>query len=485
MEKHGTHWKGFVPYALAAAVLSLCGGLTAAVPATLVADWGLDSGSTTWVTMAYSLGAAALAPIMGKLGDVLGRRTALLLGLGIFGAAQPLITLLPEGSLIPALGVRFLVGAGAAAISPVVMAYIMTEFPPEQLGKGFSVYMLVASGMVVFGPTLGGIIIEKLGWKPILYLCFLLTAGVFLFCLLTVRKSEQSRGTLAGFDFAGAALALVVFSAALSVPTFGQNNGWVSAPTLVSLGVGAVALAALILVERRAKNPVLSGKFMARKRFILPVVILFLSQGLLQSAMTNIIMFVMYTRGNSTLSGIATSVMYVGMALGSILIGPLADKREPRVVAAGALVLVALGTALQLTFTEATGLVMLCASLFFIGLGLGGNGTIFLKVVLSGLPPELAGSGSGTYNVFRDLAAPFGVAVFVPMFTGALSTGIAAGVAQGLEESAAAALASVEALRGTALLQTISVVLGVGVCLFLPRIYGQTGGKTAESGENP
>ena len=54
-----------------------------------------------------------------------------------------------------------------------------------------------------------------------------------------------------------------------------------------------------------------------------------------------------------------------------------------------------------------------------------------------------------------------------------------------LEESAAAALASVEALRGTALLQTISVVLGVGVCLFLPRIYGQTGGKTAESGENP
>lgn len=468
-----SYWKGFLPYALAAAVLSLCGGLTAAVPATLVADWGLRSESTTWVTMAYSLGAAAMAPIMGKLGDVLGRKSALLLGLGIFGAVQPLVALVPQGSLALVLLIRFVVGVGAAAISPVVMAYIMTEFPPEKLGKGFSVYMLVASGMVVFGPTLGGIIIQQMGWKPILYLCFALVAAVFFVCLFTVKGKETSRDSMAGFDFFGAALALLFFSMLLSVPTFGQNDGWTAATTLISAGVGVIALLLLILVEKRAKQPILSGAFMARKRFVLPVVILFLSQGLLQSAMTNIILFVMYTRGDSTLSGIATSVMYVGMALGSIVIGPLADKREPRGVAAAALVFVALGTGLQLTFTAETGLLMLCASLFLIGLGLGGNGTIFLKVVLSDLPAELAGSGSGTYNVFRDLAAPFGVAVFVPMFTGALHAGIQSGVAQGLEESAAAAAAVVDALHGTALLQTVSVVQGIAVCLFLPRIYGE------------
>ncbi len=483
--KMQSYWKGFFPYALAAAVLSLCGGLTAAVPATLVADWDLASESTTWVTMAYALGAASMAPIMGKLGDVLGRRSALLLGLGIFGGAQPLVTLVPEGSLILVLAMRFLVGAGAAAISPVVMAYIMTEFPPDQLGKGFSVYMLVASGMVVFGPALGGIIIEQLGWKPIMFLCFALIALVFLVCLVTVKGSDCARGTMVGFDFAGALLALLFFSMVLSVPTFGQNNGWLATPTLVSLGIGAAALVALVLVERRAGSPILSGRFMARKRFVLPVVILFLSQGLLQSAMTNIIMFVMYTQGNSTLSGIATSVMYVGMALGSIAIGPLADKREPRAVAAGALVLVVLGVALQLTFTPETGLLMLCASLFLIGLGLGGNSTIFLKVVLSGLPPELAGSGSGTYNVFRDLAAPFGVAVFVPMFTGTLSTGIATGLAQGLDEGAAGAAAAVDALHSTALIQAISVALGIAVCLFLPRIYGHRKDAPEQTGENP
>ena len=480
-----SYLKGFWPYALAAAVLSLCGGLTAAVPTNLVADWGLDPSSTTWVTMSYSLGAAAMAPIMGKLVDVLGRRYTLLLGLGIFGIAQPLASLVPAGSLLLVLAVRFLVGVGAAAVAPVVMAYIMTEFPPDKMGRGFSIYMLVASGMVVFGPTLGGIIIGELGWKPILYLCFALVAVVFLICMLTIRDSRATRGTMQGFDFAGAVLALVFFSMVLSIPTFGQNNGWLAAATLICIAVGVVALVALVLVERRAKNPILSGKFMARKQFVLPVVILFLSQGLLQSSMTNIIMFVMYTRGDATLSGIAASVMYVGMALGSIGIGPLADKREPRTVAAAALVLVAIGAALQLTFTAETGLLMLCASLFLIGLGLGGNSTIFLKVVLSGLPPELAGSGSGTYNVFRDLAVPFGVAVFVPMFTGAMNSGLASGLEQGLDEAAAAAAACVSALHGTALIQTISVAVGAVVCLLLPRIYHNGGNKAEQNGENP
>lgn len=482
---HDSYLKGFWPYALAAAVLSLCGGLTAAVPANLVADWGLDSGSTTWVTMSYSLGAAATAPIMGKLVDVLGRRYTLLLGLGIYGAAQPLVALLPEGSLLLVLAVRFLVGAGAAAVAPVVMSYIMTEFPPDKMGRGFSIYMLVASGMVVFGPALGGIIIGRLGWEPILYLCCGLVAVVFAVCMLTIRDRLHTRGTMRGFDFFGAALALVFFSMILAIPTFGQNNGWLAAPTLVCMAVGAAALAGLAMTERQAKSPILSGKFMARKQFVLPVAILFLSQGLLQSAMTNVIMFEMYTRGGSTLSGIATSVMYVGMALGAILVGPLADKREPRLVAAAALVLVALGAGLQMAFTPDTGLLMLCASLFLIGLGLGGNSTIFLKVVLAGLPPELAGSGSGTYNVFRDLATPFGVAVFVPMFTAAMNSGLAAGLEQGLDEAAAAAAACVSALHGTALIQTVSVALGAVVCLFLPRIYGEKTGRAGKPGEKP
>ena len=66
------------------------------------------------------------------------------------------------------------------------------------------------------------------------------------------------------------------------------------------------------------------------------------------------------------------------------------------------------------------------AELGMLGFGLGVNGTIFLKVVLSRLTPQETGTGTGTYGLFRDLAAPFGVAVFVPLFTNQITTKLAA-----------------------------------------------------------
>ncbi|MEG0779283.1 MAG: MFS transporter [Oscillospiraceae bacterium] len=473
------YMKGFIPFAIAAAVLSLCGGFTAAVPANIVSDWGMDAGNTTWITLAYSLGAAAMAPVMGKLCDVLGRRAMLLLGLGVFGCGQLLIAFLPMGNLPILLACRFVVGVGAATIAPVVMSYIMTEFPAEKMGTGFSIYMLCATGMVIFGPVLGGMVIKALGWRPVQYICFAACALAFVGAMLLVKKSDQPKKGMAGFDYVGTIFVLIFFSMFLSVPTFGQNNGWTALPTLVCIGVFVVSLIGLFLVEKKAKSPILNGKFMARKQFVLPIIILFLTQGLLQSCMTNIIIFVMYTSANSVLSGIATSVMYVGMALGSIVIGPLADKWEPRIVAAASLVFVAAGAALQMTFTATTGLVLFCVALFLIGLGLGGNATIFMKVVLSGVDPAVAGAGSGTYNVFRDMSAPFGVAIFVPMFSGAMGKGVAAAMGAGLDETAAYAQACASAIHSTALVQGICVVAGIVICLMLPKIYSKKKGEAA------
>ena len=100
-------------------------------------------------------------------------------------------------------------------------------------------------------------------------------------------------------------------------------------------------------------------------------------------------------------------------------------------------------------------------SLGILGFGLGGNATIFLKVVLSGLTPQEAGSGTGTYGLFRDLAAPFGVAVFVPLFTNQITARIAEGTAD-----AAAAVASIHLL---AIVEILCVVLGIAIVMFLPK----------------
>ena len=87
MENNKNYMKGFVPYAIAAAILSLCGGFTASVPTAISTAWDADS-SLTFITLAYSLAAAAMAPILGKLGGVIGRRKMLLSAMGLTRSAR-------------------------------------------------------------------------------------------------------------------------------------------------------------------------------------------------------------------------------------------------------------------------------------------------------------------------------------------------------------------------------------------------------------
>jgi MFS family permease len=268
--------------------------------------------------------------------------------------------------------------------------------------------------------------------------------------------------TLENFDVSGAVLILIFFSLLLCIPSFGQNFGWFSTPFLIVLITSFASLTGLILTERKTTHPILSGSFIKRSTFILSVLALFLTQGLMQANMTNTIVFVNYTQpDNSAISGYAISVMYVGMSLGSVLLGPLADKFEPKRILFGSFFLTGIGCGVLLLFSEVTSVFLLMASLGILGFGLGGNGTIFMKVVLSGLTPQEAGAGTGTYGLFRDLAAPFGVAVFVPLFTNQITSRIAAGTAE-----SAAAVASIHSL---AVAEILCVALGIIAVLFLPK----------------
>ena len=186
----------------------------------------------------------------------------------------------------------------------------------------------------------------------------------------------------------------------------------------------------------------------------------------MQANMTNTIVFVNYTQpDNSAVSGYAISVMYVGMSLGSVLLGPLADKFEPKRILFGSFLLTGIGCGVLLLFSEVTSVFLLMASLGILGFGLGGNGTIFMKVVLSGLTPQEAGAGTGTYGLFRDLAAPFGVAVFVPMFTNQITNRIARGATQ--------ADAAVQSIHQLAAAELLCIAAGLAAVFFLPKIHNR------------
>lgn len=456
------HIKGFIPYALAAFLVGLVGGFTSLFSPAFIEEMNLPYNNTTWTALAMAMSAAAFAPVLGKLGDMIGRRITLLVGIAVFTLGNILTATAP--SLLLMLIARFIVGIGSAAIAPVVISYIVTEFPPDKIAKGFALYMFISSVSVIFGPTAGGLIIKYYGWRTMIWVCAVISAVVFILCLLIKDTKVYARKNIENFDSVGAVFILIFFSLLLCVPSFGQNFGWQS-PLFVGVFVATVISGiGLCISEKRALNPILKWSFIKRKAFIFSVLALFLTQGLMQANMTDIIVFVNYTQPqNSVISGYAISIMYIGMSLGAVIIGPLADRYEPKKVLVGSLALTGVGCAVMLLFSADTSVILLAMSLGVLGFGLGGNGTIFMKVVLSGVSAKDSGAGTGTYGLFRDLAAPFGVAVFVPLYTNRAESLISGGTNE--------IMAAVNSVRLLATVEIVCVVLGIIAVLFLPQIY--------------
>ena len=452
----------FLPYALASFLIGIIGGFTTVLGPAFVKDLGLDYNNTTWTALAMAVSTATFAPILGKLGDVIGRRITLLVGILIFILGNIATAL--ASSLVFMLIARFIVGVGSAAIAPVVIAYIVTEFPQDKVSKGFSLYMLISSAAVIFGPTLGGLIINRWGWRRMMWVCVLLSVIIFFACLILNKERKTVHKSLTDFDWLGAIFVLIFFSLALCVPSFGQNFGWKSVAFLYILIATVIAFIMLLWVEKKAKKPILQGSFMKRRAFILSIAALFLTQGLMQANMTNLIVFVNYTQPeNTVISGYAISIMYLGMSLGSILLGPLADKYEPKRILTTSFAVTAIGCAVMLLFSATTSVILLALSLGVLGFGLGANATIFMRVVLFGVPTEKAGTATGTYGLFRDLAAPFGVAVFVPLFTNGTTNHIMLGFNE--------AQAAVRSIHTLAITELICIAVGIFTVLFLPNIH--------------
>ena len=120
----------------------------------------------------------------------------------------------------------------------------------------------------------------------------------------------------------------------------------------------------------------------------------------------------------------------------------------------------------MLLFSQATTFFLLAASLGILGFGLGANATIFMKIVLSNLPIETAGTGTGIYGLFRDLAAPFGVAVFVPLFTNKITR-----LSMDTTTNLTTPEIAVNSIHMLSMIELTCVAIGIFIVQLLPKIY--------------
>src|ERR687889_127716 len=235
--------------------------LNVALPA-LQSDLGASVRAVQWTYGAYALVLSALLLVGGTLGDRFGRRRVFVLGATIFAVASLWCALAPgTAQLITARGVQ---GVGGALLVPASLAIIGASFEGRLKAKAIGTWGALSAIAMAVGPVLGGWLVEGVSWRAAFLINPLLGAVAITIALWHVPESrdpEAHKLDLAGAVFATLGLGGLVYGLI-------ESSAWgLGAPrVLAALGLGSVALATFISVERRVKDPMVpSSPFPSRE----------------------------------------------------------------------------------------------------------------------------------------------------------------------------------------------------------------------------
>src|SRR6266403_1066738 len=219
-----------------------------------------------WVIESYALLLSALLLVGGSLGDHYGRRRIFLLGVAIFAIASGACGL--AGNIRQLIGARAIQGIGAALLVPGSLAIISNSFSDAERGRAIGTWSGFSAITTAIGPVIGGWLIEHVSWRAAFFINLPLAVVVVVLSLRFMDESKDPSRT-STIDWAGALLAIlglggIVFGL-LEWPPLGPSDPLV----IGSLALGVVCLALLVVVERRARNPMLPLHLFRSRTFTL------------------------------------------------------------------------------------------------------------------------------------------------------------------------------------------------------------------------
>ena len=218
-------------------------------------DLGFSQSSLAWVVNAYLIPFGGLLLLAGRLGDLLGRRSVFLAGLGVFTGASLACGLAQSQEFL--IGARFLQGAGGALASAVILGMIVTMFPePRERATAIGIYSFVASAGASIGLLAGGVLTQAISWHWIFFVNLPIGVATALLALRLIGR-DRGIGLAQGADVLGAVLVTAGLMLGVYTIVGAAEHGWASARTL-GLGALSVALlAAFVVRQARARTPLM------------------------------------------------------------------------------------------------------------------------------------------------------------------------------------------------------------------------------------
>ncbi|MFD8701667.1 MFS transporter [Kitasatospora sp. NPDC059648] len=422
------------PRALALAVLCasmlmivLDGSIvTVALPA-IQGDLHFSPADLTWTVNAYLIAFGGLLLLAGRLGDLIGRKRVFVAGLALFTAASLLCAVATgQGMLIAA---RFLQGVGGAMASAVSLGMVVTLYPePGERGRAIGAFSFVGAAGASIGQVLGGVLTQALSWHWI----FLINLPLGLTAaLLAVRvlAADDGPGLRAGADALGAALITAALMLGIYTIVGTGAHAWTSARTLGLGALSLVLLAAFLLRQARAAQPLLPLRMFRSRNVSGANAVQLLTISGMFAFQILVALYLQQVLGyGAAATGLAMLPAAVAIGAVSLLLSARLGARfgERAVLLAGlAMLVVALGLLARLP-ADADYPVHLLPTMLLIG---GGGLVLSALAVLgmSGAGPEDAGTASGLFNTTQQVGGALGVAVLTTLADGRSGALTAAG----------------------------------------------------------
>jgi EmrB/QacA subfamily drug resistance transporter len=301
-------------------------------------ELSLSPTGSQWVINGYLLALSALFAFGGKLGDVLGRRRMVLIGVSGFAIASAACGLTPKGSIAEPWIIFFRVvqGATAALLFPAAVAIVVASFPLRERGKAMAIFFGISGGLTAIGPIAGGFLTQWT-WRSI----FWINIPVAIIALILTRiYCPEDQPQPQKLDYRGTAM--ITGGMALVVLGFEQSSvwGWSSVTTWACIVIGLILLAVFVRYELSIKQPLLRLQIFLDRAFAVDTIVL----GLMSIVFVPFFFFgSVYSQvalgKNSSQAGEYILWFFIGFVIMSQVGGRMLDKRgaRPAVVFGGAI----------------------------------------------------------------------------------------------------------------------------------------------------
>ena len=394
---------------------------------------GLHASTATleWVLAGYGVAFAMLLVVGGRLGDAFGRRRVLTWGLAAFTVTSLVCGLAPTGTVL--VLARIAQGAAAALLVPQVFSIIQTSYTGEHRARTLGYAGGVAGLAMVLGQVLGGMLVAAdlfgTGWRP----TFLVNVPVGVLAIVLVNRTlpESRARNPIGVDRRGTVL-LAGTLLALLVPLLeGRALGWPAWCWALLAAVPVLAagyLAASRRLERDGGVPLLPSALMRARSMRIGLLACVPVFGGFGAFMFMFALVFQTGLGFSPFTaGLALTPAAVGFVVTSLLTTRLVARYGRRTLQLGAVVqgvgLLALVVPVLSTWPDVTMLDLAPGALLY-GVGQGAIGPVLFRVILSGVPAEVAGAGSGALTTTQQTSIALGVATLGTLFVSLSSLGM-------------------------------------------------------------